>query len=319
MLRFLFYLMIFIAEIGANQAFGLIGGVPNGELNAVVQLTGGGAICTGTLVGLNPVTVITARHCVAYRVNKLADTDPEKVIQDDFNAELFSVSSGKVPGDLAILIYPTALSTQLGVKEPDLFSVAPPNLKWQSAVSMCGFGGTTMLAGAAGYGERRCGQALLVKENQAFGFREIINAIEHGKVSVDVATSPENKLVKVIHGVLQEYLNAYGPGTRYGIGNFNSDAFVVKPETGLDKKAQFALINEGDSGGPWFVKDGAGTPHLFAVSSVALFSPAGAPQVIGSVSWRLDHAWSKTLLTKAVLQGADIRGYAELISATGGN
>lgn len=294
------------------QTQGLINGEINADYPGVVQLEGD-ALCTGSLVGLNPPTVITAKHCVASGATPLLDVKPVKIITADFENYEYDTRTVAVPGDIAILIYPQSLAKSLTASKETIFSVAPVSLKWQSSFSICGYGSTNMSASHPNddYGSLLCGKNFLVTENADFSFPELMK-----KISPDrnfFRRLSEQEKVEYIHGSLQLDLKAYGPRTRYGLGHFTADAFVKNPQKGLDEGNRNAMANTGDSGGAWFIPQGDdANPRLFAVTSMAQGDDSYQNNVVAAVSWRLDHPWSVALMKKAVAEGADILGFDEL-------
>jgi len=302
-------------KISGTQAEGLINAKLDSEFPGVVMLSGS-ALCTATLVGLNPPTLITAKHCVKMGATSFLSSSPETIVVDDFGKFNYDMADSQTPGDIAILIYPKELKAQLQLKPTDVFSVAPVSLQWQSPISICGYGASNNSEDfPADYGDKRCGQNWLITDNDDFAFGTFMRSLyKYKKDLPDYGYSHflEADKIKFIHGAVQLDLRTYGSKTRYGIGSFTPDAFQANPAKGLDTNKQEALVNRGDSGGPWFIQTAGENPRLFAVSSLALGDNSTDNDVIAGIAWRLDHPWSVALMAKAVQQGADITGFQEL-------
>lgn len=290
-----------------TNAFAMADGRVDSTFKGVVRLQGQvGGDCTGTFVGMNPPTILTAAHCV-YSQPTFSGIVPSQMIYEDFNGQKIDLDKGVAPGDLAILIFRSAdaanIRTQLGLKPEDLFTVAPVSLKLEDTVSICGFGGM------AHGGQRVCGQTLLVTEDFSLQTPEEQFFADNNKTFM---TTPFNSLtesqkVGLLGFTLIESFKEFGPGTRYGVARLTPDAFK-KDLTGYDSNGASSVgLEPGDSGGPWFVKDSASLPHIFGVSSLSAIS-----NVYG-LAWRLDHPWSKALLKKALDAGADIKGINDLL------
>lgn len=274
---------------------------------AVVSLSSyNGGVCSGSVVGLYPPTVITARHCVETKTVRYKNIEPESIIKEEFNSSHFSTENARLPGDVAILIY-SFNSDKLfrkDMSEADLFvlrSVKPS--PWQK-VQFCGFGSAGRRRfEAKDMGVQRCGENYLVTEDRSRNFSaERANTLIAGRVNTFSELYPTLK-AKYIYSLVQEYISEYGSGTRYGLGALlpPQDAF---PFGSYDEVRRPALTQLGDSGGPLFVKDQDGKNVLLGVTSGTL-SPDDL--TVGAFYWRLDHEWSKALLRKAYNYGGDVK------------
>lgn len=292
------------------QGENIVNGRPESALPAVVMLENS-SVCTGSLVGLNPPTVITARHCADADARSLNGVAPMRVIEEDFPNYKFDIATAQAPGDMAILVYPQSLAAQLQVSEQDVFSVEPVSLDWASPIRVCGFGSVGQSGDdATPVEEKRCGNNFLITENSDFAFPDVRKALD-GRPNFDFEALSEQEKVQYIFETTEKDLQNYGPNTRYGIGRLTGDAFRLNPYEGFDQHDHSALINHGDSGGPWFTTSFFDEhPHLFAVTSQTISDESSDHLVISSVAWRLNIPWSQALMAKAVAQGADITGFS---------
>lgn len=260
-------------------------------------------ICTGTVVGLNPPTVITARHCVEMRAFQFEGYAPETILTEDFDGQYFSTTQAYLPGDLAVLIFSFSSEEKFRKKmsEKDLFQISFPRLDSWQKVKFCGYGGTsTNMKEIGKMGTQLCSENYLLKEDSSESFNRVAeNVFVASKVSKfsDLQSYQKSKYV---YALVQSFIWAYGKGTRYGLG-----ALAPEPQSkygSFDDRS--SLIREGDSGGPLFIKDESGRNVLIGVTSGNL---KREELLIGAFFWRLDHPWSRALLKNAFNQGADIK------------
>lgn len=270
-------------------------------LKAVIPLNGTG-LCTGTIVGLNPPTIITARHCAEGGAVKYNDWSPEKIIQNDFKNFTFDMETSTLPGDLAILVFPTQSQEefQQRVEEKDLFIISktPESIQFRE-VDICGYGVTgPSYLDVEGAGVLACGKNNLILKDPDLSFQEAY----YFSAFKDLSKTDK---AKSIHNQLQSYLGKYGPNTTVGIG-----ALLVDPDKPLDMgeySVTRSLVNRGDSGGPIFIRSSEGN-FLIGVSSLVLSEPSSR-EVLAGIFWSTGIPWSQDLFQKAVNEGADIKGY----------
>lgn len=293
----------------------LVGGHVDKGMPAVVPLyTVGFGKCTGALVGLNPPTVITARHCVSSNSYSMFNVFPEKVVTLEYPNPQFSPST--LAGDVAVLIFPKYMAQAFNLQPQDLFSVAPMEMAPQDEVSVCGYGAYEYTAVNPKTDDvKRCGTALLVMEYEPFRYetflKKTLARLKSGEVSYEALS--ENETLKMTHAFLQAYLSHFGGGTRYGIARFTQDAFRYDPKAGFDIFGEHAILNNGDSGGPWFVKSENKNPRLIAITSGAIGTPTENKNIVANFAWRMDHPWTIELLKRAASEGASINGLESLI------
>ncbi|MEA9355619.1 trypsin-like serine protease [Bacteriovorax sp. PP10] len=277
------------------SAEAIVNGKDEAGMPAVVMLEGGGGVCSGSIVGLNPLTVITAKHCAYYGAIQLKGTAPAKVVFDKFPTKVFNPARGDSPGDIVILIYPQELSKEFNLSKEELFTVAPLSLKLHDSVSFCGYGSTNLDAkNITDNRKKRCGQNNLIIESEQYVFQDNYNRVVNSKDFTDL--SPR-ELSEFLQTTTQFVLSQYEVGSRLAV-ELVSDPSLSVPAGG-------------DSGGPWFVKSEDSRLHLIGVHSIVYQSPKMSAIAAG-FSWKLDHPWVKQLLLKAALEGADINGIDEL-------
>lgn len=273
----------------------IVNGKEEAGMPAVVMLEGGGGVCSGSIVGLNPLTVITAKHCAYYGAIQLKDTAPDKVVFDKFPTKIFNPAIGSTPGDVVVLIYPKELSKEFNISKKDLFTVAPVNLKLHDSVSFCGFGSANIDAKIISDNRiKRCGQNNLIVESEQYVFQDNYNSVTSGREFSELSVK---ELSEFLQTTTQLILSQYERGSRLGV-ELVSDSSLSVPAGG-------------DSGGPWLVKGEDERLHLIGVHSIVYQSPKMATIAAG-FSWKLAHPWVKQLLLKAASEGADINGINEL-------
>lgn len=274
---------------------------------AVIQLSGVTGECTGTVVGLTPPTVITAKHCSGYSAVQYKGLVPEKIIEDDFEDAEFDNEQGKLPGDVSVLIYPASSEKVFRetISEGDLFSLAPHELQFKEKIRVCGFGSTSpsIYSSWIGTGTQRCGDNAVITERKDLHFGEEVSAFIALRESNPETPRPENFVANYIHTMMQDILSEYGPGTRYIIGGltFADDGDSLGR---YDVEGTQSLLNSGDSGGPFFILRNKESV-LLGVNSATM---AAGGAIFASVAWRLDHPWSTSLVKKAIEAGASIKG-----------
>lgn len=277
------------------SAQAIVNGKEEAGMPAVVMLEGGGGVCSGSIVGLNPLTVITAKHCAYYGAIQLKDTAPEKVVFDKFPTKVFNPAIGSTPGDIIVLIYPRELSKEFNISKEELFTVAPVGLKLHDNISFCGFGSSNIDAKTISENRiKRCGQNKLIVESEQYIFPDNYNKVVNEK---DLSEISEKGLTEFLQTTTQFVLAQYEVGSRLGV------EIVSDPN--------LAVPAGGDSGGPWLVKSEDSRLHLIGVHSIVYQSPKMS-KIAAGFSWKLDHPWVKKLLLKAASEGADINGIDEL-------
>jgi hypothetical protein len=285
----LFALILMLFQINAHA---LIYSNSKETYKAVIKLESidGNGLCSGTVVGFNPPTVITARHCVEMGAFLYKNIGPDKMITESFHENRFSVGGAKLPGDMAVIMYPRSSEQEFrkAMSQDDLFDVKETRVQAGQKVQLCGYGSTGPVKNEiAGMGVQRCGQnfvilgdskrrAIPLKPNELFD-------------QYDQATK-----IQYIFDLIQSYIGEYGNETRFGLG--------------IDEARKMSLTQWGDSGGPMFIKDENGRKQIIAISS-GILNVGSQGMFIGGFFWRLDHQWSREFLRKAVNMGADINGF----------
>ena len=246
---------------------------------AVIAIGGkNGGMCSATIVGMNPPTVITAKHCAAANYVQFMYESPLKVITGDFESKEFSTEKSLLPGDFAVLIFSQnsapAFQKRLGTEKVIKLSLRGPH--HGEKITTCGYGSADPRQGYPnGMNTLRCGNNFALTEESK----------GKGKAKFSIS---------VVNGNLSEY----DSDTRIGITN-------VLPDGKIDKDHSLSLLQAADSGGPGLIIDETGELSLVSVNSITIFD---AQIVYASILWRLDHPWSRDLLRKAIDEGADIQG-----------
>jgi hypothetical protein len=264
-------------------------------------------ICTGTVIGLNPPTVVTARHCYEMGNVNYLGISPNKVVFDSFDGVYFHVPSARLPGDLAILIFPRSSESEFrkDMGKEDLFVVEDVPLKNWDEVEICGYGGTNPLGHViSGFGIQRCGKSSLIVNDNKYNYPKEFDQVKLLNPGLFFPDYYVSMKAKYTYSLIQIYLQEYGSGTRLGIGALLPDQSFSFGA--YDERGEKSLTHQGDSGGPVFIRK-EGKNILVAVSSGMLGANLGSGSVnVGAFSWRLDHSWSKKLFKKAFNLGADV-------------
>lgn len=260
---------------------------------AIVMLVGGMSICTGSVVGLNPVTVITAKHCPAAGVGYLDQTLPSKVLTKKYQDKLFSVEDGILPGDVAVLVFKEPVEhfqSLSGITKDDLFRLNTAPIMGGQKIEFCGYGGHLPQMNDYTTGEFHCGSNSLIIEASELNWSKDYPTDAGDKFS----TYEEKDQKKILMSMVQEGLVEFGSGTRIGITN-------------LPGPKKQSLLQTGDSGGPMFMRDQDGRKTLIAVSSAGgAVEIEGAFRPILGFGWRIDSPWTKEFLQETRDNGADL-------------
>jgi hypothetical protein len=260
---------------------------------AVVLLEGIIGDCTGSVVGLKPVTVITAKHCIAASADFLNQTKPKTIVTKNFKDEVFKAFEGVLPGDIAILIYEEPQEHFDSIKnltKENLFHINTSLLTAGQKIDFCGYGGFQPIMNDFSAGKFHCGVNTLIVDDPSLNFlSEFPNDVDQ-----KFDNYPSDQQKKILNSMVQDGLSTYGAGTRIGLTNFPGE----KKES---------LIQTGDSGGPIFIRDEKGHKNLIAISSAggaAIVNGVFRP-VLG-IGWRIDGDWTKAVLQEAKEKGADL-------------
>jgi hypothetical protein len=300
-----------ILLISAFQAKAIVYQNSHEAPKAIISLTGM-SLCTGTVVGLNPPTVITARHCVETDSILFEDASPTNIVTDDFKNFEFDMNEEKMPGDLAILIFDQKDQSKFNLTKADLFSVEQSKMKEAQSVSFCGYGLTTpylpIFPSLPSF-KLACGTNFLILDDPSLGDKTI-NEIAKQYPNKYSNQLPPDMNAKVTRANVQSFLTEYAPGTRMGIA-FLFPPTKEHPYGVIDTNHKLSLVNQGDSGGPIFTKNAKKEKVILGVASLTMHTAVSTgpqDQITGGVFWSLNHEWSRALLQKAKALGADIKG-----------
>ena len=260
---------------------------------AVVFLEGIEGNCSGSVVGLNPVTVITAKHCIAASAAYLDRTRPKTIVTRNFKDEVFKAFEGVLPGDIAVVVYEEPQSHFPSIKDltkKDIFHLNSSPLIAGSKFEFCGYGGFQHRMNDYSAGRFHCGVSTLILEDASIDFSKEFP----DDVDAKYDSYPEDQKKKILNSMVQTALMNYGADTRIGLTNFPGE----KRES---------LIQTGDSGGPMFIRGEDGRKNLIAVSSAGgAVVVDGAWRPVLGIGWRIDSEWTKELLQVARDKGADL-------------
>lgn len=267
-----------------------------------------GALCSGTTVGLNPPTVITARHCTESNIYTFEGWNP-LLFKQNFDDQFFNSNQLKVAGDMAILVYPKEAKEYFlkKMKYEDIFKIDPSyQLKMFQNVTICGYGSSGKIATILeGVGTQRCGSNNIILEKKSLDFSDELREHFGNNRYRGYEQLTDDLKIKWIHKTLQQYIKQYGPNTRMAVSALILNPFEPDNIGSLDKNNLKALVAHGDSGGPLFVESNSSN-ILIGINSISTADPNG--QIIGSTFWSINHSWSQALIQRALKWGADING-----------
>lgn len=279
---------------------------------AVIKLDSDSGICTGTVVGLYPPTVITARHCVEMGNVRFMGNVPETILKNEFGSSYFSTSGARLPGDIAVLIYSFRsdkdFRTQMSDK--DLFVIGKETITAWQKFTFCGYGSTGRMKNEiAGIGTQRCGKNSFITEDFQKNYSTEVDLVYKLNAGKKFSEFYSTQKAKLTFALVQTFLAEYGKGTRLGMGALMPPV-EGHPYGQFDEGKTLSLIQQGDSGGPVFITKN-GQNILVAVNSAAL---SVEDIYIGAFFWRVDHSFSKDLMRKAYNYGGDLKGINEFLS-----
>lgn len=302
-------LVTFILTVAFN-ANALIYSNQTDTQKAVIELSLGSSMCTGSVVGLNPPTVITAHHCTdSLNSLRYLAINPVKIFKENYQGEGFSPLQGN--GDMVILVFPEEAKKEFlkVMNQKDLFIIDPKiSLKKFQEVELCGFGSTERsIFKHANLEVQRCGSNNLILQDDSLKYEQKVVDYNENHSSSYMMDFPSPMKAKAIYYTIEQALERYEKESRFGIASL-----VLSPERPLDignydETNSKSLIAQGDSGGPLFIKTARGNV-LIGVTSFSVVDRDYLQTAIGALFWNVNLPWSKDLIQKAIEGGADIRG-----------
>lgn len=262
--------------------------------------------CSGTIVGLNPLTILSAAHCLDGKntIRSFRGIRAKRVVSDCPRCGKMDPDDPKyvtsvVARDAMILIFPPSARGSVDLSDDEVASVAPLRKGLETLperLSFCGYGTTGLTPGTGSMGAKLCGQNSLV--------------VMDPKVQpADWEQASPEKLEEYASLTAQYYLRL--------LPEFLLLKVSLRP--GADGKPVMdpsdAMSNMGDSGGPLFWVDERKVLRILGVNSVGYWSgqtrESAAPMLSGFAPLTLPSI--RALLKKAVKQGADIRDVKDLL------
>lgn len=155
-------MLLFFSAFYSFSSFALVGGSKSLNFDAVVSIEDAGETnCSGSVVGLKPLTIITAAHCV--NSSKREDISVQKMVPTGI---LFG--NHQLPGfDIAVLVFDNNARIP-GLGEKNIFTLMPKLAKqmksYRGPIETCGFGKqVSNYFSSESIGERKCGQGLYLE------------------------------------------------------------------------------------------------------------------------------------------------------------
>ena len=283
-MRLLFF---FISALLAQTASAIIYSNSSFKSPAIVAL-GGRGYCSGVVVGLKPLTILTARHCSEKGVVEYMNQSPDVVVTSHYNQEEFSVERSRLPGDISVLIFKTY---KLEISEESLFVIEPFELQHWQEIMVCGYGSNKPEARdtVSGLNFQRCGTTSVHLDDPRLNFYDSGPGKNFSKLS-------QKRKVRILHSVIQGNLLEYGAGSRVGVAAIHKDGTY-------DRTRTQTLMKSGDSGGPAFIRNPQGRNVLIGINSLETINDGN---VEGGIIWRIDHPSSQDVLQRARSAGADL-------------
>jgi hypothetical protein len=281
------YLFLLVTAFIVDSASAVVYSNTSMKSPAVVAL-GRKGYCSGVVVGLKPLTILTARHCAEKGVVQYMNHDPDLVISSSFLDDVYSVDQHKLPGDISVLVFK---NYQLQIPVTSLFLLEPFKLQHWQTITVCGYGASKPEVSdtVTGLNNQRCGTSSVHLDDPALNF------FENG-TDKNFSKRSSKKKAKILHSVVQGNLLEFGAGSRLGIA-------AVLQDGSYDKDHTQALVKSGDSGGPAFIQNDQGRNILVGINSM---ETVNAGKVEAGIIWRIDHPSIQDLLRQARSFGADL-------------
>lgn len=281
--------------------------IKNKTANAVLRIRSEkGTTCSAALVGLNPPTAITARHCTDMDIFLYEGWTPKTIVKESFPGFPYIIKAGLLPGDMTILIYPQESKNDFlkNTKEHDLFKIdSSITLIPYQRVSFCGYGSkSSKLDQRVDVGILTCGENNVIKKNDDLLNHDELYSFYKRNPRLNFEQFPYPFKEIFIHHTLQNNINHYGDESQFGVGALS---FTDMGKRGLglyDKDSVQSIMAPGDSGGPMFIENENGKILLGVNSSVFDIRM----NILGGIFWSVNHPWSQELIAKAQAMGADI-------------
>ena len=218
---------------------GIVNGKETNAYPAIVMLelrsAMGSGLCSGSVVGLNPPTIVTARHCIeGVHYNNVA---PKHILHPTAIDHMQKPEWG-VAGDIAVLVFDASTRDKQfrGITEKDLFLINTQPLRWGQDVAICGYGLDGIQLGTGQAGIKRCGKTRAITANAPYAFPNIMEDIVK-KYGQTVTWSQISKLEKTqfIHFQTQKDTSTYAKDSKLCNASLPDSAFSSPNSDGFDE------------------------------------------------------------------------------------
>lgn len=279
----------------------------NQAAKAVIRLTSETkATCTASVIGLNPPTAITARHCTETGIFLYKDWAPATIVKENFPDFPYIIRAGLLPGDMTVLIYPIESQNDFlqEMTKEDLFKLDYSfKLTPYQRISFCGYGSkSSRLDERVDVGTLACGQNNVIKKNDDLLNTDELYSFYENNPTLNFEQFPYPYKEIFIHHNIQKNIGKYGDEAQFGVGALTYNKMGVRHLGLYDKHRVQSIMAPGDSGGPMYIENENGKILLGVNSSVVDIRM----NIYGGIFWSVNHPWSQELLNKAKTMGADI-------------
>lgn len=279
----------------------------NKKTGAVIRLLSEkNTTCSASVIGLNPPTAITARHCTETSIFLYKNWKPTHIIKESFPGFPFIMKAGLLPGDMTILIYPEESKKDFlqDMNEKDLFKIdSTIKLIPYQRVSFCGYGSkSSKLNERVDVGLLACGENNIIKKNDDHLNTDELYTFYANNPRLNFEQFPYPYKEIFINHTLQYNIGRYGDEAQFGVGALTFTDMGPRNLGIYDKDSTQSIMAPGDSGGPMYIENEYGKILLGVNSSVIDIRF----NILGGIFWSVNHPWSQDLLAKAKSMGADI-------------
>lgn len=301
------FLNLFLLGQAEAQTARVFYALQNKTAKAVIRLMSEKkTTCTASVIGLNPPTAITARHCIEMDIFLYKNWKPTTIVKENFPDFPYIMRAGLLPGDMSVLIYPKEAQKDFlqEMNKDDLFKLDySVRLIPYQRVSFCGYGSkSSKLNERVNVGILSCGENNIIKKNDDLLNTDELYSFYKNNPRLNFEQFPYPYKEIFIHHNVQKNIGKYGEEAQFGVGALSFNQMGPRNLGLFDKNRTQSIMAPGDSGGPMYIENENGKILLGINSSVIDIRT----NIYGGILWSVNHPWSQELLNKARAMGADI-------------
>lgn len=301
------FLNLFLLGQAEAQTVRVFNPLQNKTAKAVIRLTSEKkTTCTASVIGLNPPTAITARHCIEMDIFLYKNWKPATIVKENFPDFPYIMRAGLLPGDMSVLIYPKEAQNDFlqEMDKDDLFKLNySVKLIPYQRVSFCGYGSkSSKLDERVNVGILSCGENNIIKKNDDLLNTDELYSFYKNNPNLNFEQFPYPYKEIFIHHNVQKNIGKYGEEAQFGVGALTFNKMGPRNLGLFDKNRTQSIMAPGDSGGPMYIEN-ENRKILLGINSSVIDIRAN---IYGGIFWSINHPWSQELLNKARSMGADI-------------